>query len=61
MPRDLRAFPLDLAEAELGFAGADLLAMLAMLLVRVVKGVKDQKLVERPLSMPVCRPTGRDS
>ncbi len=60
LPRDLRAFPLDLAEAELGFAGADLLAMLAMLLVRVAKEVKDQKQVEKPLSMPVYGPTGRD-
>jgi len=44
----------------LGFAGADLLATLAMLVVRLVKEVKDQRLVERPLSMPVYGPTGRD-
>lgn len=60
LPPDLTPFPWDLAEAELGFAGADLLAMLAMLVVRLVKEVKDQKLVERPLSMQVCSPTGKD-
>lgn len=60
LPRDLRAYPWDLAAAELGFAGADLLALLAMLVVRRVKAVKDQKLVEKPLSMPVYAPTGRD-
>ena len=60
LPPALRAFPFDLAEAELGFAGADLLATLAMLVVRLVKEVKDQRQVERPLSMPVYGPTGRD-
>lgn len=60
LPRDLRSFPWDQAEAELGFAGADLLAMLAMLLVRQVKKAKDQKLAERPLTMRVYGPTGRD-
>ena len=60
LPSSLRTFPWDLAEAELGFAGADLLAMLAMLVVRLVKDVKDQRLVEKPLSMPVYAPTGRD-
>lgn len=60
LPPDLRTFPWDLAEAELGFAGADLLAVLAMLVVRLVKNVKDQKLVEKPLSMQVYAATGRD-
>ncbi len=60
LPRDLTSFPWDLAEAELGFAGADLLAMLAMLVVRLVKDVKDQRLVEKPLPMQVYAATGRD-
>ncbi len=44
LPPALAPFPWDLAEAELGFGGADLLAHLAMLVVRLVKDVKDQKL-----------------
>ena len=60
LPEDLTSFPWDLAKAELGFAGADLLAVLAMLVVRLVKDVKDQKLDERPLSMEVYAPTGKD-
>ncbi len=60
LPPDLRPFPWDLAETELGFAGADLLAHLAMLVVRLVKDVKDQRLVEKPLSMQVYAATGRD-
>ena len=60
LPSDLTSFPWDLARAELGFAGADLLTMLAMLVVRLVKDVKVQKLVERPLSMEAYAPTGKD-
>ncbi len=60
LPPDLRIFPWDLAETELGFAGADLLANLAMLVVRLVKDVKDQRLVEKPLSMQDYIATGRD-
>jgi len=60
LPPDLTSFPWDLAEVELGFAGADLLAMLAMLVVRLINDVKDQKLVEGPVSMQVYAPTGRD-
>lgn len=60
LPPDLRVFPWDRAEAELGFAGADLLAVLAMLLARLAKDVKDQKLTERALPMRVYAPTGRD-
>lgn len=60
LPPDLRSFPWDHAEVELGFAGADLLAALGMLLVGMVKDVKDQRWVEKPLPMPVYAPTGRD-
>ncbi len=60
LPPDLRTFPWDLAETELGFAGADLLANLAMLVVRLVKDVKDQRWVEKPLSMQVYAATGKD-
>lgn len=42
LPLDLTSFPWDLAKAELGFAGADLLAVLAMLVVRLAKDLKDQ-------------------
>ncbi len=60
LPSELAAFPWDQAEVELGFAGADLLAALAMLMVRMVKDVKDQRWVEKPLSMTVYAPAGRD-
>ncbi len=60
LPPDLTTFPWDLAKTALGFAGADLLAMLAILLVRVVNGVKDERLGQKPLSMQVYAPTGRD-
>lgn len=60
LPPDLTTFPWDLAKTALGFAGADLLAMLAILLVRVVNEVKDERLGEKPLAMQVCAPTGRD-
>ena len=60
LPPDLTPFPWDLAETELGFAGADLLANLAMLVVRLVKAVKDQRLVEKPLSKRVYVASERD-
>ncbi len=60
LPPVLAAFPWDLATTSLGFAGADLLAMLAILLVRLVNEVKDERLGERPLFMQVYAPTGRD-
>lgn len=53
VPASLASFPWDFAYAELGFAGADLLASLALLLVRVVNVVKDEKMAERPLSTEV--------
>lgn len=60
LPPDLTTFPWDLAKTALGFAGADLLAMLAILLVRMVNEVKDERLGHKPLSMQVYAPTGRD-
>jgi len=60
LPPDLTRFPWGLAKTALGFAGADLLAMLAILLVRVVDEVKDERLVQKPLSMQTYAPTGRD-
>ncbi len=60
LPPDLTTFPWDVAETVLGFAGADLLAILAILLVRLVNEVKDERLGEKPLSMHGYAPTGRD-
>ena len=60
LPPALATFPWDFAEAELGFAGADLLSFLALLMVRLVREVKDEKLGERALPMQVYAPTGRD-
>lgn len=53
VPAVLASFPWDFAYTTLGFAGADLLASLALLLVRVVNVVKDEKMAERPLSTEV--------
>lgn len=60
LPPALATFPWDFAEAELGFAGADLLSLLALMMVRLVREVKDEKLGERALPMQVYAPTGRD-
>lgn len=60
LPPALATFPWDLARAELGFAGADLLSFLTLLMVRLVREVKDEKLAERALPMQVYAPTGRD-
>lgn len=60
LPPGLTTFPWDLAKTALGFTGADLLAMLAILLVRLVNEEKDERLGEKPLSMQVYAPTGRD-
>lgn len=53
VPAVLAPFPWDFAYAKLGFAGADLLASLALLLVRVVHVVKDEKMAERSLPTEV--------
>lgn len=42
LPRELTAFPWDLVRARWGFAGADLLSVLALVLWRVVGEVKAQ-------------------
>jgi hypothetical protein len=60
LPADLTTFPWDLAKTALGFTGAELLAMLAIVLVRMVNEVKDERLGEKPLSMQGYAPTGRD-
>ena len=41
-PPDLATFPWDLARSKLGFAGADLLMLLGILLVRAVNELKDE-------------------
>lgn len=60
LPSALATFPWDRAEPVLGFAGADLLALLVVQLVRLVNELKDQKTAEKPLAMPSYAPTGRD-
>jgi len=60
MPAVLASFPWDFAYTKLGFAGADLLASLALLLVRLVNVVKDEKMAERLLPTEVYGLAGRD-
>ena len=60
-PPELALFPWDVAKTEFGFARADLVAYLALLVVRLVKDAKDQRLAEKRLSMQVYGATGRDS
>lgn len=60
LPAVLSPFPWDLARAELGFAGTDLLALLAHLLARVASETKDQRMKETPLLMQGYASTGRD-
>ena len=60
LPSDLATFPWDRAEPALGFAGADLLSLLVVQLVRLVNELKDQRPVEKPLPMQAYAPTGRD-
>lgn len=60
VPAALAPFPWDFARAKLGLAGADLLATLALRLVRRVPAVKDQRLGETALLMGVYAPVGRD-
>ena len=44
----------------MGFAAADLLMFLAILVVRVAREAKDEKMTEIPLSMHRCEPAARD-
>lgn len=60
LPSALASFPWDLLQAKLGFAGADLVATLAVLLVRLVNAGKDERTRETPLTMQVYAPSGRD-
>jgi len=55
VPRVLRSIPWDFAQAEIGVAATDLLAVLAMLLVAVVK---DQIGAEKSLFMSTYVPVG---
>ncbi len=60
LPPALATFPWDFAKEELGFAGADLLSLLTLVMVRLVREVKDEILAESALFMQVYGPTGRD-
>jgi hypothetical protein len=55
VPRVLRSIPWDFAQAEIGVATTDLLAVLAMLLLAVVK---DQIGEEKPLFIGTYAPVG---
>lgn len=59
LPAELRVFPWDSAEKALGFAGTDLLMVLAMLLVRKIESVKDPRAV-LSIFRGVDSPGGRD-
>jgi len=60
LPAELTAFPWDLAKVTLGFAGAEILTLLAVLTVRLVHEVKDERLAERPLLKGTYASEGRD-
>ena len=55
VPALLRSIPWDFVQAELGVGGCDVLAILAVLLVRLVK---DQIEAEKSLFMPTYSPVG---
>lgn len=59
-PAGLTSFPWELAEPALGFAGAELLTILAILMVRLVNESKDEKIAEKPFPIGVYAPSGRD-
>ena len=59
-PVALKTFPWDLAEETFGWLGADLLALLALRLACRDVWVKVQREAERPLSMGIYAPAGRD-
>ena len=60
LPPELTAFPWDLAKASLGFTGAEILTLLAVLMVRLVSEVKDERLAEKPLPKEIYASSGRD-
>jgi len=60
LPAELTAFPWDLAKVTFGFLGAEILTLLAVLTVRLVNEVKDERLVETPLLKGSYPSTGRD-
>jgi hypothetical protein len=59
-PPELKDFPWDLVETTFGFTGADLLTILAILVVRLVHPAKDEKIAEKPLSKGGYASSGRD-
>jgi hypothetical protein len=60
LPPELTTFPWGLAEATLGFTGAEILTLLAVLMVRLVHEVKDEKFVDTPLPKGAYAPSSRD-
>ena len=60
LPPELASFPWDLAEAAFGFTGGEILTLLALLLVRLVHEVKDERFAETSLPKGTYGPSGRD-
>jgi hypothetical protein len=60
LPPELTAFPWDLAESTFGFAGGEILTLLALLMVRLVNEVKDERFAEKPLPKEIYASSGRD-
>ena len=59
-PPELALFPWDIARAEFGFARADLVTYLAVLVIRLAQDAKDQRSAKRRLSMQGYSSTGKD-
>lgn len=60
LPPELTTFPWDLAQVTFGFTGAEILTLLAVLMVRLVNEVKDERFAETPLPKGTYAPSGRD-
>lgn len=60
LPPELTAFPWDVAEATFGFTGVEILTLLAILMVRLVNEVKDERFAEKPLPKETYAASGKD-
>jgi len=60
LPPELESFPWDLAQAAFGFTGGEILTLLAILVVRLVHELKDEKFAETPLPEGTYASSGRD-
>ena len=60
LPPELASFPWDLAQSAFGFTGGEILTLLALLMVRLVHELKDERFAETPLPKGTYGPSGRD-